>query len=216
VDEREFTLTKGDLVILEPKVKHSYHSDKKDPVTKKWINFISEDFERMYHQLGLRNKIVFKNTNAEHYFDVLLSIAETSHYTDDICYDVASTLYSLIFEVAKKESLKENKKVSEVAKIIKERIDNAIFKKVNLDTICEITYYSKKQITREFKKYYGYTPYNYLITIKIDMAKRLLKSTNLSIKQIAYKLCFHNQHYFSKAFKKKTNMSPLEYRNNKK
>lgn len=44
--------------------------------------------------------------------------------------------------------------------------------------------------------------------------KRLLTHTDLGISEIAYQLNFSDQSYFSKYFKKLTNQSPLEFRNN--
>lgn len=213
VDGKEYTLAKGDLVILEPKIKHSYIADKKTPPSKKWINFSSSLFEEAYKSLGLNGKIIYKNINCLDFFDTLLSIAETTIYSDEITYDVAINLFTLLFALAKEEENKENKKVSNLALLTKELLDKAIYEKANLTTIFKDLFYSEKQITREFKKYFNDTPYNYLITIKINMAKRLLRTSPLSIKEIAFKLGFDNQHYFSNAFKKKTNRSPSDYRN---
>lgn len=46
----------------------------------------------------------------------------------------------------------------------------------------------------------------------IDYAKECLSTTNLSVSEIAYKLGFEHPQSFSKLFKKKTEMSPLEFR----
>ncbi len=47
----------------------------------------------------------------------------------------------------------------------------------------------------------------------IERAKESLTTTNLSVGEIAYQLGFEHLHSFSKLFKNKTNISPLEYRN---
>ncbi|MEN2398571.1 helix-turn-helix transcriptional regulator [Flavobacterium sp. MC2016-06] len=46
----------------------------------------------------------------------------------------------------------------------------------------------------------------------IEKAKEKLSTTNLSISEIAYELGFEHQQSFSKLFKTKTNVSPLEFR----
>jgi len=51
--------------------------------------------------------------------------------------------------------------------------------------------------------------YNYL---KIKTAKQLLKEGDLSIKEIAEKLSFDTPNYFSKTFKKFTEMTPSQYK----
>lgn len=46
----------------------------------------------------------------------------------------------------------------------------------------------------------------------IDEAKLLLKTTNKTVTEISYILGFEYSNYFSKLFKKKTKLSPLQYR----
>lgn len=48
--------------------------------------------------------------------------------------------------------------------------------------------------------------------IRIENAKRLLASTNLPILNVAEQTGFNNQAYFTKVFKKATDISPLQYR----
>ena len=43
-------------------------------------------------------------------------------------------------------------------------------------------------------------------------AKRLIRERELSVKEISEKLSFDTPNYFSKTFKKKTGMTPLQYR----
>ncbi|MCR4911326.1 MAG: AraC family transcriptional regulator [Bacilli bacterium] len=213
VDGENYTLQKGDLCILEPRVPHSYRSDENNPVEKKWINFISPSFEELYKSMGFSGRVVFKNSNSENIFDVLLEIASSSSlHSDDICYDVAINVFDLLFYLAKKDAKEENKNVSKLAIAVKEVLDQNIFTNATLDEILKGIFYSKKQITREFKKIFNDTPYNYLINIKMKMAKRLLRASDLSIKEISARIGFENQHYFSNAFKKKTGKSPSQYR----
>lgn len=212
VDGTKYTLEKGDIAILEPNVPHSYRSDISNPAEKKWINFTSDAFEMIYEKIGLKGRVVYKDTKLESFFDVILTIAETSLRSEEICYDIATNLFNFIFALAKKTYKSEEKHVSKLALLVKEELDKNIYTNANLDDILKDIFYSKKQITREFKKYYNDTPYNYLISIKISMAKRLLRTSSLSVKEIALKLGFENQHYFSNAFKKKTGLSPSQYR----
>lgn len=212
VDGKKYTLEKGDICILEPSIPHSYRSDFSNPAEKKWINFVSEPFNMIYEKIGLKGRVVYKNTKLEAFFDVILSIAETSLRSEEICYDIATNLFNFIFALAKITYKSEEKYVSKLASLVKDELDKNIYTNANLDDILKDIFYSKKQVTREFKKYYNDTPYNYLINIKISMAKRLLRTSTLSVKEIALKLGFENQHYFSNAFKKKTALSPSQYR----
>ena len=71
---------------------------------------------------------------------------------------------------------------------------------------------SESQAIKIFKKEFGITPFKYLWQKKIGLAKSMLKSTNLSVKEIAFRLNYADEYYFSNAFKQKVGISPSEYR----
>ena len=64
-----------------------------------------------------------------------------------------------------------------------------------------------------FKQYTGLSPAQYFINLKIHRAKEMLRSTSASIKEISIILQFENPEYFATQFKKKTGISPTEFRN---
>lgn len=63
-----------------------------------------------------------------------------------------------------------------------------------------------------FKECYGISPGQYLLKIKIDKAKQLLKTGTLTITEISAKCGYSNVYHFCEIFKKKTGMTPTEYR----
>ena len=67
---------------------------------------------------------------------------------------------------------------------------------------------SEAYLIREFRKQYSVSPYQYLLTRKLETARQLLRYSNLSIKEIAEQLCFSDQYYFSNCFKKTFGLSP--------
>jgi transcriptional regulator GlxA family with amidase domain len=66
-----------------------------------------------------------------------------------------------------------------------------------------------------FKKYVDVSPAQYYTNLKFLRAKELLDRTDLSITDIAYKLCFENVGQFSTFFHKKEGIPPLQYRKEK-
>lgn len=66
--------------------------------------------------------------------------------------------------------------------------------------------------TRLFKKETGFTPHEYLIAIRINAAKFLLKNTPASIKEICFRTGFGNESSFCTTFKKWVGATPSEYR----
>lgn len=72
---------------------------------------------------------------------------------------------------------------------------------------------SEPYFRKIFKAAYGIPPNQYLISLRINRAKKLLELNQFSIKEISEQLGFLHQAHFSAAFKKATDFSPLEYRN---
>ena len=82
----------------------------------------------------------------------------------------------------------------------------------DLESIAGILDISYSLFRREFKKRCGISPGQYRLELKLAKAKELLYSTNMSIAGISEKLHFECIGQFSTFFKKRTGMSPLEYR----
>ena len=83
---------------------------------------------------------------------------------------------------------------------------------ISIDFIAEKLNYSKSSLFKVFKKQTGMTISAYYSMIKINKAKELLISTDLSVTEISEKLAFDSQSYFTKSFKKATGSSPLHFR----
>lgn len=66
-----------------------------------------------------------------------------------------------------------------------------------------------------FKTIKGVTPLVYLLNIRIDRAKSLLRKSNISLAEIAILCGFGSQGYFNYVFKSKTGLTPKEYRDKK-
>lgn len=67
---------------------------------------------------------------------------------------------------------------------------------------------------RLFGRAYKQTPHQYLIQRRINRAKELLRSSDLSITDICFEVGFESLGSFSTLFRKTTGLSPSEYRKN--
>lgn len=63
-----------------------------------------------------------------------------------------------------------------------------------------------------FKKDIGVSIHSKLKEIRIDAAKKLLIDTNMPISEVAFRIGYENEYYFSASFKKATSLSPTKYR----
>lgn len=71
-----------------------------------------------------------------------------------------------------------------------------------------------KHLSETIKKDLGVTPTDYINQSLVDEAQKLLTTTDLQVKEIAYQLGFNDASYFNRLFKKVSGLSPAKYRSN--
>lgn len=85
-------------------------------------------------------------------------------------------------------------------------------KDLSLEQLAAEANMSPFHFTRVFTKETGITPHQYLIKTRLSAAKYLLKSTEMSIKNIAFSTGFNSETSFCTTFKKWENVTPSQYR----
>ena len=88
-----------------------------------------------------------------------------------------------------------------------------IYSTITVEEICSKLNYSKTYISKIFNQNCHCTIVEYYTDLKIKEAKKLIRENTYTFTEISNMLCFNNPHYFSRVFKKKTNMTPREYLN---
>ncbi len=66
---------------------------------------------------------------------------------------------------------------------------------------------------REFKRIFNDSPAKWVMKQRLNLASRLLENSKLSISEIGYECGFENQTHFSRVFKEKIGIAPLQFRN---
>jgi transcriptional regulator GlxA family with amidase domain len=67
-------------------------------------------------------------------------------------------------------------------------------------------------LRHRFQKSFGVSPRGLLVRLRMDRAKELLRTSNLSIKEIAQELGYTQQHEFTRAFGRFAGISPSEWK----
>ena len=84
--------------------------------------------------------------------------------------------------------------------------------KLTLEEIASNASLSVREAQRCFQRILHQSPYEYLISYRLNNAKKMLLETNDSITEIAFHCGFSDASYFSKTFRKDTGFTPMEYR----
>ncbi len=99
--------------------------------------------------------------------------------------------------------------LSEIVKYIEANIDD---ENLNFNSISEFIGVSKAALYRKLKDLTNKTPSEFVRTIRIKHATKLLKTTKLTVAEIMYQCGFSNKSYFYREFTKQYKCSPKEYR----
>lgn len=133
----------------------------------------------------------------------------SSHAKDSI-YNMELYLRYVITMIQKRlEALDSEKSIAES---MVEYVNQHYTEDISRNDLTDIFYLDPDYASKLFKKETGMSFKNYIIQKRIEAAKDLLSSTNLPINTIADNVGYGNYSYFTRIFKKTTNMTPIEYR----
>lgn len=100
-----------------------------------------------------------------------------------------------------------------VKKILKFIHEN-YHQQITLETLANISFLSQSETIRLFKKHVGKTPFNYILTYRLEYSIEFLMNTESTISEIAHQCGFSSVSYYIKKFKENYHTTPKNYRNN--
>lgn len=197
------------VMVLTKGSDHSYYPDEKDPWKKDWVIVDGPLADALVKNYLPEGEYCFANCDISHFFSRLKSLAseQTLNYSSFV--DNAVFLFCDALQTVKNLS---RKKCNRIALAVKAELDANVEGSITVEEIARKLHYSPNYVIRQFKEQYGCTPYKYYMDRKLKLAQLYLRNTDMTVTQIADKLHFADQHYFSNAFRQHCGMSAGEYR----
>ncbi|MCI8653423.1 MAG: AraC family transcriptional regulator [Angelakisella sp.] len=96
--------------------------------------------------------------------------------------------------------------------LVRRYIDNHFKENLSLDQLAQLAHLNKYYLSHAFRREFGVSPINYLISCRIEESRFLLRETDHTLSLIAQILGFSSLSYFSQCFRRVEGVSPLEYR----
>ena len=104
-------------------------------------------------------------------------------------------------------------KNSKIMQQVQSHLEKNYRQDISLESLSQTLNFSPFYFSKLFKQHFGVTFVEYLTDIRIKVAKQILADPTKSAKDIGEMVGYPNSNYFVKLFKKKTGMTPTEYRN---
>ncbi|WP_435164246.1 helix-turn-helix domain-containing protein [Paenibacillus glycanilyticus] len=127
-------------------------------------------------------------------------------------YDVAMAVQDYIRETNRRFCAEKRSGPESVAKQIIAYIQNNFDKEISLGGIADQLQLDPSYVSRLFKQEISVTFMDYVISLRLEKTKELLKTSELTVKDIGASVGYANQRSFNRIFKKYEGMTPGEYR----
>ncbi|EKN69748.1 two-component response regulator [Neobacillus bataviensis LMG 21833] len=129
---------------------------------------------------------------------------------DDYIKRIKQEISFFLKRVKQKASQKNSNVIVEIEKYLQANFD----RDVKLQEISNHFYISREYISRKFKQEFNINISDYIVNIRMERAKTLLKNSEMKIYDIANMIGYQDDKYFRKVFKKVVGVTPNEYRAN--
>ena len=115
-------------------------------------------------------------------------------------------------EAAAPQEEPENNQAALVMAHVRRYLEDNYMFDISLDSVGEILHISPAYLSAQFKKYQKMNFLDCLTELRINAAKELLKDPFRSSAEVASMVGYEDASYFARAFKKRTGMTPTQYR----
>lgn len=138
-------------------------------------------------------------------------------YIDTLTHQNPEIIQKLIFEklllpIIEANHAQLNAETHSISQEIVNIIHSEYDRDLTLEEIANRLHYNSRYLGRIFKKEVGENFGEYISQYRLKIAQDLLKDSTLTVGEIAEKLCYQNSQNFIRFFKKRVNMTPLEFR----
>ena len=209
INGKSFSPGKDSIYILSKWSNHSYAPNRENPWHKYFFVIDGDLMVSLLKAYRLDDIYYFPDCpQLKHYFEEMMALNPNS---ETVNQQGALLFHQFVSELASVTYGMPSVLPPEVEKL-KETLDSSMSSGFNLVEYAQKSDYSEAHLIRIFRSAFGITPYDYLMSKKMELAKRLLLYSSFSIKEIAAHLAFSDQYYFSNFFKMKTGLSPRNYK----
>jgi AraC-like DNA-binding protein/mannose-6-phosphate isomerase-like protein (cupin superfamily) len=213
-NQRTHVVVPGSIILIFPGVRHFYKPEYEVGWTEYWVGFKGPYADTLCEKGFLSPKKPLYDVGLQ---DGLLSIytkifelvqSQRPLYQLRASAHVLTLISEILAHERRSVQYSHSEQLVERAKFL---MEENIYDEINLNAIGEALCVSTSHLNEVFKSYTAMTPYQYYISIKIRKAKELLEGGELAIKEVAFKLGFEDQYYFSRLFRKKTGIPPSHW-----
>ena len=216
-NQKPTRIKQGDLFLLFPGEWHTYHPLPTKGWKSYWLGFKGKNMDdrvragflsptKPVYSVGFSSEIVHL------YEEAFAKAKEEAAYAQQTLAGIANHLLGLMYSLERNNLLNKDQNRVDMINRARLRIREALESNLTIQQVAQELGISYSNFRKLFKEYTGVAPSMYQQELRLQRAKEMLSTTNMSIKEIAYRLNFESPDYFSSKFKIKTGIKPSDFR----
>ena len=216
-NQKPTRIKQGDLFLLFPGEWHTYHPLPTKGWKSYWLGFKGKNMDdrvragflsptKPVYSVGFSSEIVHL------YEEAFAKAKEEAAYAQQTLAGIANHLIGLMYSLERNNLLNKDQNRVDMINRARLRIREALESNLTIQQVAQELGISYSNFRKLFKEYTGVAPSMYQQELRLQRAKEMLSTTNMSIKEIAYRLNFESPDYFSSKFKIKTGIKPSDLR----
>ncbi len=211
---QEYILKPGDTFYISC-MDYQHYSCLGDQWEFLWIHFqglSAPGYYNVFTEPGFRIISLEDSSSLEENMRCILTLIQKKDLNAEVI--CSNLINSLITELIIHNS-SEHRSLSYMPDYIKSMVkylDQHFKEEISLKQLAKYYGFSQYYLSREFKRFFGITYSEYLIMLRLNYAKELLKYSEMSVSDITFQCGMNNVSHFINLFKAREEMTPLKYR----
>ena len=198
--------------VMYPNRVYEYHADEKEPWNYFWIILTGKRVASFLEEYGIPKnaetfRFCFSNNFEQSFKDIFDPPEPTASHTF-----VTGLLYMMLSFVQKDTANAQANRAKAHVDNAMEFIHNNYHQKIKVADIADRLFLDPGYLYNLFMRYAEVSPKEYLNTVRINKACELLSQTSLQVSEISCSVGYDDPLQFSKFFKSRLGISPLDYR----
>lgn len=207
----------GDMFLLFPGEWHSYHPLPHTGWKSHWIGFRGKNMDDRVRAGFLSPEkpiyhVGYSSVIEELYRTAYQQAVEEAAYSQQVMAGLVNHLIGKMYALERNIELNRNQAQVDMINRARMQIRKALESNLTIQQVAEELGVSYSNFRKLFKEYTGLSPATYQQELRLLRAKELLSTTDMTVKEIAYRLNFESPDYFSAKFKAKMGCKPSEAR----
>lgn len=212
IDHLPFRLEKGQCIVFLPGVPQMYTFSKEGDPVSLYLHFTGDAAAQEMEFVQQNGTGIYTISETTAFENLMLRLNRVHNLRTPLYIPEENSLLLQLIALLAKDSLPPSDAGRDDIWRAMEYLQIHMQEELDLEEYAEQLHLSYSRFSHLFSATAGVSPHQYLLKLRLERARDLLKDSSMNICQISETVGFSDPYYFSRIFKKKFSVSPREFR----